>query len=60
MDYPDNPHGTDTLYSATNNLVAADAVITLTAVANDDYSFKGWYQANINKAGPDDPTYLTE
>ena len=46
--------------SSTNQTVPEGTEVTLTAVPADKYAFKGWYQANVNKASPDDPHYLAD
>lgn len=47
---------------STNQMVPEGSQVTLTAQAYGylGYRFVGWYQANINKANLDDPTYLAD
>ncbi len=45
---------------STNQTVPAGTTVTLTADCADDYTFAGWYQANINRTSADDPYYLEE
>ena len=46
--------------SSTNQTVPAGTKVTLIAQNDPEYRFKGWYQANINRTGPEDPYYLAD
>ncbi len=46
--------------SSTNQIVPAGTFVTLTACPDEGYRFKGWYQANIDRAGANDPYYFEE
>ena len=57
------PEGNTAYYASSANLsVPVGSHVTLTAepYAYLGYRFVGWYQANINKASPDDPHYLAD
>jgi len=45
--------------SSTNQTVPKGTKVTLEAKPETGYHFKGWYQANIDKASPEDPHYLS-
>ncbi len=44
--------------SSTNQTVPHGTKVTLIANIDPKYQFKGWYQANIDRASPEDPYYL--
>ncbi|MBQ3330639.1 MAG: InlB B-repeat-containing protein [Ruminococcus sp.] len=57
------PDGNTSYWSSSANITVPEgSQVTLTAepYAYLGYRFAGWYQANINKTSPDDPTYLAD
>ena len=44
--------------SSTNQTVPKGTKVTLIAAPEQKYAFKGWYPANIDRAGPEDPFYI--
>ncbi|MCR5636459.1 MAG: hypothetical protein K6F76_04700 [Clostridiales bacterium] len=46
--------------SSTNQTVPFGTLVTLSAKPDEGYRFKGWYQANIDRADANDPYYLEE
>ena len=46
--------------SSTNQNVPKGTKVTLEAKPAEGYRFKGWYQANIDKTGPEDSHYLSD